>query len=86
MHCTQAAVCIPHQYQYPGYDPHLWQGSKCYQKGTLETCGGVLRSQEVPLELSRGPREKHGPIGENWGCNGAEMGFERSGQKEEEQR
>ena len=60
----------PHQYQHPGYDPHLWRGSKCHQKGTLETYGGVLRSQEVPLGLGGGPREKHDPIRENWGSEG----------------
>jgi len=79
-------VCTPHQYQHSSHDPHLWWGSKCHQKGTLETCGGVLRSWEVPPELSRGPREKHSPVREDWGCDGAEMEFERRGQEGGEQR
>ena len=54
-------------------------GSKCHQKGTPGTCGGVLRSQEVPPGLGGGPGEEHGPIGEDWGHDGAEMGFGRSG-------
>jgi len=52
-------------------------GSKCHRKGTPGACGGVLRSQEVPLGLGRGPREEHGPIGEDWGCDGAEMRLRR---------
>jgi len=72
-------VYTPHQYQHPSHDPHLWQDSKYYQKGTLETRGGVLRSQEVPLELGGGSEEEHGPIGENWGCDGVEMRLGRRG-------
>jgi len=60
-------------------------GSKCHQKGTPETCGGVLRSQEVPPGLGGGPGEEHGPIEEDWGYDGAEMGFGRSGQERGEQ-
>ena len=77
-------MCTPHQHQYPGYDPHLWWGSKCHQKGTLETHGGVPRSQEVPLGLSGGLREKHSPVGEDWGCDGVEMELGRRGQEEGE--
>ena len=85
MHRTQAAVYTPHQYQHPGHDPHLWRGSKCHQKGTPGACGGVPRSQEVPLGLGGGPEEKHGPIGEDWGRNGAEMRLRRSSQEGGEQ-
>jgi len=60
-------------------------GSKCYQKGTPGTHGEVLRSQEVPPELGGGPGEEHGLIREDWGHNGAEMGFGRSGQEGGEQ-
>ena len=42
-------------------------GPKCYQKGTLGTRRGVPRSREVPLGLSGGLREEHGPVKENWG-------------------
>ena len=77
MHRTQTVVCTPHQYQYSGHDPHLWRYSKCHRKGTLGTCGGVPRSREVSLGLSEGPREECGPIREDWGRNGAEIGFGR---------
>ena len=30
-------------------------------------------SQEVPLGLGRELREEHGPVGEDWSCNRAEM-------------
>ena len=81
VHCPQAEVCIPHKHQHSGYDSHLWQDSKCHQKGTLGTYKGVPRSWKVLLGLSRGPEEKHGLIGENWGCDEAEMGFRRSSWK-----
>jgi len=51
MYHPQIAVQTPHQYQSPSHDPHLWQGSKCYQKDTPETCERVPRSQEIPLGL-----------------------------------
>jgi len=70
-------VCTPHQYQHSSHDPYLWQNSKCHQKGTLGTRGGVLRSREVPPELGRGLGKKHSPIGEDWGYNGVEMGLGR---------
>ena len=73
MYCTQATVCIPHQYQLPGHDPYLWWGSKSHRKDTLEACGGVPRSQEIPLGLDGGPEEEYGLIGEDWGHDGAEM-------------
>ena len=72
MHCSQAAVYTLHQHQHPSHDPHLWRGSKCYQKGTPG--------------LGRGLREKHNLIRENWGCNGVEMEFGRRDQEEGEQR
>ena len=81
VHHTQAAVCTSHQYQHPSHDPHLWWGSKYHRKGTQETRGGVLRSQEVPLGLGGGPGEEHGPIEENWGYDGVEMGLRRREQK-----
>ena len=84
IHHPQAEVCIPYQYQYPGYDPHLWQGSKYHQKDTPETRGGVLRSREVPPGLGRGPGEKHSPVGEDWDCNRVEMGLKRREQEEGE--
>jgi len=40
-----------------------------------------MRSWEVPLGLSREPREEHGLIREDWGCNGAEMGLGRRERK-----
>jgi len=43
----------------------------------LRTCGEVLRSWKVSLELGRGPREKHGLVGENWDHNRMKMGLER---------
>ena len=86
VHRTQAAVCIPHPHYYPGYNPYLWQGSKCHQKGTPETHEEVLRSQKVPLELGGGPEEEHSPIRENWGCDGVEMGLRRREWKGGEQR
>jgi len=55
-----------YQYQYPGHNPHLWQGSKCYWKGTLRIYKEVPRSQKVSLELGGGPREEHSLIGEDW--------------------
>jgi len=70
-------MCTSHQQQHPGYDPHLWQSSKCHQKGTLETHGGVPRSWEVPLGLGRGPKEEHGLVGEDWGYNGAKIELRR---------
>jgi len=73
MHCYQAAVCTLHQYQHSSYDPHLWQSSKHHQKDTPGTCRGVLRSWEVSPELGRGSGEKHGPVGEDWGCDGVKM-------------
>jgi len=79
-------VYTPHQYKHPGYDPHLWQGFKCYRKDTPETRGGVLRSWEVPPGLGREPGEEHGLIGENWGRDGVEMGFGRRGQERGEWR
>ena len=86
MHCTQAAVYTSYQYQYSSYNPHLWQGSKCHQKGTPETHGGVPRSWKDPLGLSGGPREKHGPVRENWGHDKAEMEFRRRDWEGGEQR
>jgi len=79
-------VCTPHYYQHPGHDPHLWQGFKCYRKGTLGTHGGVLRSQEVPLGLGGEPEEEHSPIGEDWGCDGVEIGLGRREQEGGEQK
>jgi len=35
------------------------------RKSTPETRGGVPRSWEVPLRLSKGPREEYGPVGED---------------------
>jgi len=32
---------------------------------------------EVPLGLDEGPGEEHGLIGEDWGCDGVEMGLRR---------
>jgi len=46
-------------------------------KSTPGTCGGVSRSLEVSLGLGRGPEEKHGPAGEDWGCNGVEVELRR---------
>ena len=77
VHRSQAAVCTLHQYQLPGHNPYLWWGSKCHLKGTPGACGGVLRSWEVPLELGGGPEEEYSPIGEDWGCDGMEMGLGR---------
>jgi len=70
-------VCIPHQHQHPSHDPHLWWGSKCYRKDTLGTREEVLRSWEVPPGLGGGPGEEYGPIGEDWGHNGVEIGLGR---------
>ena len=70
-------VYTPHQYQHSSHDPYLWQSSKCHQKGTLEACERVLRSREVSPGLGGGPGEKYGPIGENWGHDGTEMGLRR---------
>jgi len=70
-------VYIPHHYQHPSHDPYLWQGSKYHQKGTLGTCGRVLRSWKVTLGLSGGPEEEYSPIGEDWGHDGVEIGLER---------
>ena len=81
MHYAQAAVCAPHQYQYSGHDPHLWQGSKCHQKGTLGACRGVPRSWEVPPGSGGGPEEEYSPIGEDWGRNRVEMGLGRREQE-----
>jgi len=67
----------PYPYHYPGYDSHLWQGSKCHQKSTLGTRGRVLRSHKVLPGLGGGLGEKHSPIEEDWSCNGAEMGLGR---------
>ena len=39
----------------------------------------MLRSWKVPLELGGGPGEKYGPIGEDWGCDRAEIEFRRKG-------
>jgi len=61
-------------------------GSRYYQKSTPGTHGGVSRSQEVPPRLGGGPREEHGPVGEDWGYNGVEMEFVRKGQEEGERR
>jgi len=36
-----------------------------------------LRSQKVPLGLGEGPGEEYGPIGEDWGYDGAEIGLRR---------
>jgi len=66
-------VCTPYKYQYPSHDLYLWQGSKCYQKDTLGTCGGVLRSWKVTLGLGKGPEEEHSPVKKDWGYNGAEI-------------
>ena len=52
----------------------------------LETCRGVLRSQEVPLGLGGGPEEEHGPIRENWGCDGMEIGLGKREREGEERR
>ena len=81
MHCPQAEVCTPHKHQHSSYDFHLWQDSKCHQKGTLGTYKGVPRSWKVLSGLSREPEEKYGLIGENWGCDEVEMGFRRSSWK-----
>jgi len=48
--------------------------------------GSLWRSteeSEVPLGLGGGPGEEYGPIGEDWGRDGAEMGI---GRREREQR
>jgi len=50
----------------------------------LGTCGGVLRSWEVPLGLGGGPEEEHGSVGEDWGYNRAEIGLGRGKQKKKE--
>ena len=75
MHRSQAAVYTPQPHHHPSHDLHLWRGSKCHQKGTLGTHRGVLRSWEVSPELGGGPGDEHGPIGENWGHDGVEMGL-----------
>jgi len=76
-------VCTPHPHHHPSHNPYLWWGSKCHRKGTPGTHGGVLRSWEVPLGLGGGPGEEYGPIGEDWGYDGAEMGLGRREQKGE---
>ena len=65
VYCSQAAVCTPYQHQHSDHDPHLWQSFKCHQYGTLGTCGGVPKSQEVSPELGRGLGKEYSPIGEN---------------------
>ena len=49
----------------------------------MGTCGGVPRSQKVPLGLGGGPGEEYGLIGENWGHDGAEMELGRREQEGE---
>jgi len=51
----------------------------------LGACGGVPRSREVPPGLGGGLEEEYSPIGEDWGCDGAEMGLGRR-EREGEQR
>ena len=72
-------VCTPHPHHHSGHDSHLWWGPECHCEDIPGACGGVLRSREVPLGLGGGQEEEYGLIGENWGCDGAEMGFGRSG-------
>ena len=81
MHRTQAAVYTPYPYYYPSHDPHLSQSSKCHRKSTLGTHGGVPRSQEVPPGLGGELGEEYGPIREDWGRNGAEIGLRRREQE-----
>jgi len=38
------------------------------------------------LGLGRGPGKKHDPVGEDWGCNGVEIGFKRRKWEEEKWR
>jgi len=54
------------------------------EKGTLKTCRGVLRSWKVPPELGGEPGEEHSTVGEDWGCNRAEIGLGRRKQEREE--
>jgi len=82
----QAEVCTPYQHQYPGHDPHLWQSSKYHRKGTPGICGGILRSWEVTPGFGGGPGEEHGPVGEDWGCDGVKMRLGRRGREEGVQR
>ena len=42
-------------------------------------CRRALRSQEVPPGLGGGSREEHSPVGEDWGCDGAEIELRRKG-------
>jgi len=79
-------MCPTFEHQYLSYDPYLWWGFKCYQKGTLRTCEGVLRSYKVSLGLGRGLEEKYGLISKDWSSNRAEMGLGRRGQEGEEWR
>ena len=79
-------MCTPHQYQHSSHDPHLWWGFKCHRKDTSKTHGGVSRSWEVTLELGGEPREEHSPVGEDWGHDGMEIEFRRSGQEGEKWR
>ncbi len=48
------------------------------KKALRELVEEYRRSQEVPLGLGRGPEEEYGPIGEDWGYDGAEMGIRRA--------
>ena len=82
----QVAVYTPHQHQYSSHNPYLWWGSKCHQKDTPETCGGVLRSQEVSPGLGEELREEHSLVREDWGHNGVEIEFGRKDQEGGEQR
>jgi len=49
-------------------------------------CRGVLRSQNVPLRLDKGLREKYGLVRENWGYSKMEIVLERRKQDREEQK
>ena len=86
VHHSQAVVCTLHPHQHPGHDLHLWQGSKFHRKSTPGACGGVPRSQKVPLGLGGGPGEEYSPIRKNWGHDGVETGLRRREQQEGEQR
>ena len=86
VHCPQAVVCTPHQYQHSSHNLYLWWSSKCHQKSTPGTHGEVPRSWEVPSGLGGGPGEEHGPVGKNWGHDGVEIGLQKRGQEGGEQR
>jgi len=45
----------------------------------LKRHSGNLWKSTEESELGRGPREEHGPVGEDWGHNGVEIEFGRRG-------